>query len=268
MAPVSSIAAVLSDGGAILLPIAALFVAGAAIAVERALAISAAGRSEPRGLVQEAVARIERGGASSALDLCRGLSAVVPATLVRVLGEAASVDGPVRSDRLRERAEETISLRAIHLSRRLDLLSTAANVSTLFGLLATVLGLREALGAGAAGGALAASGAIGAGVSRALVATGCGIAAAIPLLVAQSYLRGRIEALVADARAASDEVIDALVKEWRSGEGARRAIAGGRERRIRGRRPAEERARSRAEELERERVHARDREREHEEIAP
>ncbi len=267
MAPVSSIiATIFSEGGAILLPIAALFVAGAAIAVERALAISAAGRGAPRGLVQEAVARIERGGASSALDLCRGLSAVVPATLVRVLGEAASVDGPVRSDRLRERADEAISLRAIHLSRRLDLLSTTANVATLFGLLATVLGLRQALAPEVAGGALGASGAIGAGVSRALVATGFGIAAAIPLLLAQSYLRGRVEALVGEARAASDEVIDALVKEWRAGEGARRAIAGGRERRIRGRRPAEERARGRGQELEREREQ--DREREHQEIAP
>jgi biopolymer transport protein ExbB/TolQ len=259
MGPVPSIAGVVSEGGPILLPIAALFLAGVAIAVERALAIAAAGRGVPRGLVHEAVARIEHGGAASASDLCRGLPALVPSTLARVLREAATTDGPLGADRLRERSEESISLGAIRLSRRLDLLSTAANVSTLAGLLVTVLGLRGALGAGLSGGA-GASAVMGAGVSQALVATGFGIAAAIPLLLAQTYLRGRIDALVSDARAASSEVIDALVKERRVGEAAKRAMAEGRARRLRERRGADE--------TPREKTRDKAREHEHESIVP
>lgn len=243
-----SILGLVSEGGVFLFLIAGLLAGGIAIIVERFLAIARASHAVPRGLVSETLSNVERGAAASALDTCRGLHGLLPTTLSKVLTEATAGDGPVAPERLRERAENTLTLQAIHLSKRLDLLSTAGNMATLIGLLATVVALREAFGPQIASGSLPITGALGAGVSRALVATGFGIAAAIPLLLAQSYLRGRVDSLLNEARAASEDVIDALVKVWRSEEAERRALrmregaaAKGRERRVRDRQAVEER---------------------------
>jgi biopolymer transport protein ExbB len=231
MALLSTFSGLLAEGGVFLVLIVALFAGGAIVALERLLAIRSASRVGPRGLVAETVARVERDGAPGALELCRGLPGVVPSTLTKILTEATSGDRPVPIERIRERAENTIALQGICLSKRLDLLATAGNMATLVGLLATVIGLREAIGPRITEGVLPVTSALGAGVSRALIATGFGIAAAIPLLLAQSYLRGCVDSVLSEARAASEDVIDTLVKAWRAEEAARRAAARGRERR-------------------------------------
>ena len=229
MALLSTFSGLVAEGGVFLVLIVALFLGGAVVALERLLAIRSASCVEPRALSAETIARVERDGATGALELCRGLPGVVPTTLARILAEAASGDRPVPIERLRERAENAIALSGIRLSKRLDLLATAGNMATLVGLLATVFGLRAALGPQIAQGVLPVASAVGAGVARALVATGFGIAAAIPLLLAQSYLRGCVDSVLGEARAASEDVIDTVVKAGRAEEATRRAVLKGRE---------------------------------------
>lgn len=214
----------LTEGGPVAYLILAVFAGGAALAVERAIAVLAATRARPQRLAADVLALIERHDVTGACELCRNGRSIASATLAGVLSEVLAPSGPIVEERLRERADHALSLRAMPAARRLDLLSTIANTATLLGLFGTVVGLRDALAPGA-GGAAGGAAALNAGIARALQATALGIVAAIPLLLAQSYLRARVEDAVGEARATAEGLIVLLVKRARAEEAARAVLA-------------------------------------------
>lgn len=197
------------EGGPFLYVIAAVFVAGCAIAVERGLAIEAARRVKERDLPGRVVSRLEVGELREAHALCEPRSAIVASALSDVLANAAAPYEPGLEERLRERADHRVSLASAALEKRLDFLPASANAATLLGLLGTVTGLVAAFDAGAAGASVGA-------VSRALYPTVFGIGAAIPLLLAQSFLAARLDNAVIDARNAADRVIAVVIAQARA----------------------------------------------------
>lgn len=225
MNPFGSLSVFLTEGGPIVTVILAVFAVGAALAAERAVAVVSATRARPHRLVAEAMGMIDRNNVTSALELCRGSQSIASAPLAEIVSEVVAPSGPVAHERLRERADHALSLRTLPLAKRIDLLSTAANTVTLLGLLGTVIGLRHAFAPGGSVAAGAGTALVGAGIARALQATALGIVAAIPLLLAQSFLRSRIEDAVADARAAAESLIVVLVKRARAEEAVRAALA-------------------------------------------
>jgi biopolymer transport protein ExbB/TolQ len=242
MEAISVLSVFLTEGGPITLVIFAVFIGGAAIAIERMIAVVSATREPPRRLATEALAMIDRNNVTGALELCRGSRTIAGATLAEVLDEAASNPSALTEQRLLERTEHSLALQTMPVSKRIDLLSTIANAATLLGLLGTVLALRQTLvpgptAAAGAAGAAAASALLGAGIARALQSTALGIVAALPLLVAQSLLRSRIETALGEAREAADSIASVLVKRARAEEAARSVLAREKSRHVRARDP-------------------------------
>jgi len=214
----SEIPRMVVEGGPFLYVIAAVFVAGCAIAVERALAIEAARRVDARDLPGRVVSRLEAGELREAYALCEPRTALVAGALADVLAHAAAPYEPGLEARLRERADHRVSLASAALEKRLDFLPASANVATMLGLLGTVTALVAAFGAGAVGASVGA-------VSRALYPTVFGIGAAIPLFLAQSILASRLDSAVIDARNAADRVVAAVISQARADRKAERARA-------------------------------------------
>jgi len=214
----SQIPRMVVEGGPFLYVIAAVFVAGCAIAVERALAIEAARRAGDRDLPRRVVDRLEAGELGEAYALCEPRSGLVAGALSDILANASAPYEPGLEGRLRESADHRVSLASAALERRLDFLPAAANAATMLGLLGTVTSLVTAFGGGAAGASVGA-------VSRALYPSVFGIGAAIPLFIAQSLLASRLDNAVIEARNAADRVVAAVVAQARATRKAERARA-------------------------------------------
>ena len=93
---------------------------------------------------------------------------------------------------------------------RTGFLSTIANVSTLLGLLGTILGLVQSFEAVGNANAQARSALLAAGISTAMNATMIGLGVAIPCMIAYSYLMNRSNRLVSELNRAAVRVLDML----------------------------------------------------------
>lgn len=218
MSVVGVIAQIVAEGGPFLYVIAALTAAGLGLAIERALAIESARSVREAELPDVVMGFVEAGEHKEARSLCQPQPGLLPQVLSDVLGGVPARYDAALENRLRERADHRVSLASSALEKRIDLLSTAANTTTMVGLLGTVVGLIQAFGPAMPGTSIMA-------VSRALYPTVCGIVAAIPLLLAQSILSARLDNLVGDAREAADRVITGVVGRMRSLESAERTRA-------------------------------------------
>ena len=97
---------------------------------------------------------------------------------------------------------------------RTGFLSTIANVSTLLGLLGTILGLVQSFEAVGSANAQARSALLAAGISTAMNATLLGLAVAIPCMMAYSYLMNRANRLVGELNRGAIRVIDLLKQRY------------------------------------------------------
>lgn len=97
---------------------------------------------------------------------------------------------------------------------RTGFLSTIANVSTLLGLLGTILGLVQSFEAVGSANAQARSALLANGISTAMNATMMGLGVAIPCMVAYSYLINRTNRLSAELNRAAVRVLDLLKQRY------------------------------------------------------
>lgn len=215
MSVLDVISQIVAEGGPFLYVIAAVTAAGLGLAIERVLAIEAARSVRQAELPDVVMGFVEAGEIKEARALCQPQAGLLPQVLSDVLAGVPSRCDAALENRLRERADHRVSLASATLEKRIDLLSAAANTTTMVGLLGTVVGLIQAFGPATPGTSIMA-------VSRALYPTVCGIVAAIPLLLAQSILSARLDNLVGDAREAADRVITGTVARMRSLENADR----------------------------------------------
>ncbi len=147
-----------------------------------------------RGLAEQLSELIGRGEFREAEKLCLDfpimLSILVRAGLQEVrLGYAA----------VEKAMEEAAMLHGARIYRRIELLSVLASLSTMLGLLGTVVGLIKAFRKVAEMGGMAQAADLATGIYQALVTTVEGLLVAIPCMALFALFRNRLDQLMAEA---------------------------------------------------------------------
>ncbi len=179
------------SGGWLMAPILLCSIVAVAICLERAWALRTT-RVAPDGLVAEAWRRAQRRDAAAPESLAnfgggRPLARILAAGIAERGGER-------RRERMKEAMAEASGPVLHEMERHLTALGTIASVSPLLGLLGTVIGMIEVfallVGEGTGNAAVLAG-----GISKALITTAAGLAAAIPALILHRYFLRRVDEL-------------------------------------------------------------------------
>ena len=186
----SSVATFYKEGGPFMHAILATAVIIAAIVVERAIVIGRAAVTSRTKLTQDLVNAASRGDLNGARRLVAGSGSPLAQVAQSMLTVA-----PAEESALQSAADDGATLVMPSLTKRLAHLSVLANSATLLGLLGTIFGLMTAFsGVGAADPAHRSS-FLAAGISQALNTTAFGLMVAVPTMVLQGWLAGRVEGI-------------------------------------------------------------------------
>ena len=104
------------------------------------------------------------------------------------------------------------------LQKRTQFLATIANVSTLLGLLGTIIGLIQSFEAVGSASAQTRSALLAQGISVAINATMLGLAVAIPCMIAYSYLMNRTNRIATEIDQAAVRILDLLRQRYYAAE--------------------------------------------------
>ena len=115
-------------------------------------------------------------------------------------------------DRIRESLEEAGLAEVPRLEEKLSLLATIAQLSPLFGLLGTVIGLMEMFNGITDKGLTAHVGDLSGGIAKALICAAAGIAVAIPAHAGYNYLVSRVNSIVLDMERAATEIVNIVTE--------------------------------------------------------
>lgn len=190
-------------GGPVMVPILLCSVIALAAFLERAWALRKS-RIVPTSFCVEVVELVKQGRVDDALTRCRA----APTAVARVLESALELDGQPRA-RLRERVEEVGRREAAEMERNVPILGTIAAISPLLGLLGTVGGMILTFQVIQDQG-LGNVGSLAGGISQALITTFAGLSVAIPALVANRWVLGRVDAMLLDLEEVAGLVVDLL----------------------------------------------------------
>jgi biopolymer transport protein ExbB/TolQ len=180
------------EGGVFLYPMAAVFVAGVAIAIERYFVLTKTSfvnrqvwdkitPSMKAGNLQEAMKIAERSHSALGTVLCYGLSRA------RVTH---------RRDDIEKAMEESLLEIIPRLDKRTHYLSSLANIGMLMGLLGTVVGLISAFGAISTANPADKASLLAASISVAMNNTAGGLIVAITLLMSHMFLESKTTSLI------------------------------------------------------------------------
>jgi len=178
------------DGGLHMLPIALAFAAGLAIAIERFIYLSRE-RSRNQAIWNALQPPLNAGDFRKAADIANQSTAA----LGRMISYGMSRLGR-RAEDIELALEEGLMEIMPRLEKRTGYLSMLANVATLLGLLGTIMGLIDAFAAVATASASEKAALLSAAISVAMNATAFGLVAAIPLLMASTFLLSRTAEIV------------------------------------------------------------------------
>ena len=181
------------SGGWLMAPILLCSIVAVAICLERAWALRIT-RVAPDGLVTEAWRRAQRRDAAAAPESLANFGGGRPLARILAAGIAERSGGERRRERMKEAMAEASGPVLHEMERHLTALGTIASISPLLGLLGTVIGMIEVfallVGEGAGNAAVLAG-----GISKALITTAAGLAAAIPALILHRYFLRRVDEL-------------------------------------------------------------------------
>lgn len=188
----SFVVAFFRDGGFFLYPMAAVFVVGVAIAIERFVVLTKTSvenrqaweRITPSlkaGNLQEAMKVAEKSGSALGTVLCYGLSRA----------RATS-----RRDDIEKAMEESLLEIIPRLDKRTHYLSSLANIGMLLGLLGTIVGLISAFSAISTANPADKASLLAASISVAMNNTAGGLVVAITLLSCHMFLESKTTSLI------------------------------------------------------------------------
>ena len=177
--------AFLVSGGPLMVPIVLCSIVSVAVVLERLWALRAS-RVLPAGFAREAVERARQGRVEDLSALFSG-SRTVAARIGRVALEAT--DDPARREAM---LAEVGRREAAELERYCAIVGTCANIGPLLGLLGTVQGMISTFATVSSGG-IGDMAALAGGIGVALVTTFGGLAVAIPAVIGDRYLLGRVD---------------------------------------------------------------------------
>lgn len=145
---------------------------------------------------------VQKGNLVEAVSICDETPGPV-AQMVR----AAILEHQTSPERVRQSMEEVGLAEIPRLERNLSMLLTLAQITPMFGLLGTVLGMMQVLQVIQQKAPLVMSGDLGGGLWQALLSTAAGLTVAIPAYAGYNFLISRVESIVLDMERVHGEVL-------------------------------------------------------------
>ena len=180
------------DGGIFMYPIAVILVVGLAIAIERLISIAAAKRKN-RAAFEDMLPMIQRKDYKAALNYA-GQS---DSDIENILGAGiARMPSSARREDIEYAMEEGLMETTPKLEKRTPYIATLANISTLMGLLGTIIGLIAAFTAVATAAPSEKATLLSQSISVAMNTTAFGLISAIPLLLAHTVLQSKTTEII------------------------------------------------------------------------
>jgi biopolymer transport protein ExbB len=209
----STIVSFFQDGGAFMYPIMLVFIFGLAIAVERFIFLNMM-KAKNQSAWKRLLPVLNQGNFRQALEIATNSKSAVG----RILAYGLSKVGKGRRhDDLEMAMEEGLMEILPRLEKRTPYLATFANIATLLGLLGTILGLIQAFTAVANVDPAEKANILSASISVAMNTTAFGLMAAIPLLLAFTFLQTKTTEIVDSIEMASVKFVN-LIRDARSAE--------------------------------------------------
>jgi len=193
-------------GGAFMYPIAVVGICAIAITIERWLFLTRVGRENSK-LWSEVSPLIAQGDVDGADRVTQGSDTAI----ARILGNGlaqARVDN--KRSELEVATEEGLMEVLPAIEKRTHYLGTFSNMSTLLGLLGTVLGLIGSFAALGSADPAEKADLLSKGISEAMNCTAFGLMVAIPSLLMHSYLQAKTTELVDALEAACGKFVNVL----------------------------------------------------------
>jgi len=181
------------EGGLFMYPISVVLVIGLAIAIERFIYLSSAKRSNRNAFDLGMLPMLRKRDYKSALKFANDsetpIAAIMGSGLSRLLNDS-------HRDEIEFAMEEGLMETLPRLEKRTQYLATLANVSTLLGLLGTIIGLIAAFTAVANADPAEKASLLSQSISVAMNTTAFGLMSAIPLLLAHAVLQTKTNEIV------------------------------------------------------------------------
>ncbi|WP_185234752.1 MotA/TolQ/ExbB proton channel family protein [Teredinibacter franksiae] len=211
------------SGGPFMYPIALVLVLGLALAIERWMFLTAAKASNRRAF-NRLLPMLQKKDYAAVMDLARQSRA--PISRIVAAGIARMQQSP-RRDEIEYAMEEGVMEAVPRLEKRTPYLATLANISTLLGLLGTIMGLIAAFTAVANADPSEKANLLSQSISVAMNTTAFGLMAAIPLLLFHATLQTKTTEIVDSLEMAGIKClnimsnVNAFSSRTRNGEGSR-----------------------------------------------
>jgi len=182
----------LNTGGIWMYPILMISITSWGLIFERGYVLAFRYRLNADQFVNQIVGYLESKNFSRAIELCN-VEAVHPLAAVLKAGLMKANE----SDKDIQRSMEAATLNVVpRVTKRVNYLAMLANVSTLLGLLGTIMGLIDCFEAVGNADAAAKQDALSGGISVAMLTTAFGLVGAIPSIIAHSILSNRQNTLL------------------------------------------------------------------------
>jgi len=196
----------IEQGGTVMYPLLLCSVLVVGVIIERLWALARVPQMTGT-LVHNVGEALREGKLAEASALCRSSQAPIASVLRLVLGQAGRPRESVERAALRKLAEVGRELR-----RRIWLLGTIGSLAPFIGLLGTVIGIIRAFENMAATGS-GGFAVVAAGISEALIATAAGLLVGVLSIFAYNAFNVRLNALNAEMRETTDEILQQLAEQ-------------------------------------------------------
>ncbi|HDP90212.1 MAG TPA: MotA/TolQ/ExbB proton channel family protein [Thioalkalivibrio sp.] len=202
------------EGGFWMYPILTVGAIGFAIGLERFIKLSLVERANRRMWSELHPVLVE-----GDFDRAREMTAEDDSTVSRLLEVGLERQGTVRRREDIEIAMEESMMEIIpQLEKRISYIALYANLSTLLGLLGTIIGLIAAFNAVANANPAEKADLLSASISIAMNTTAFGLMAAIPLLIVHSYLNSKAGGIVDSLEMASVKTLNVITGKSKRAE--------------------------------------------------
>lgn len=205
----SNIIAFFQTGGAFMYPILIVFAFGLAIAIERYLVLTRV-RNTNRKVWDELHPVLSEGDFDQAREMLSDNKSVIAQMLNMGLARQGTVR---RRDDIEIAMEESIMEMVPQLEKRTPYVALFANISTLLGLLGTIMGLIAAFTAVANANPAEKADLLSASISVAMNTTAFGLMAGIPLLIIYTVLTSKTGEIVDSLEMASVKTLN-IISEY------------------------------------------------------
>ena len=194
-------------GGPMMVPILLCSVLALAIILERFMYLQKI-KLDTKKFMSEVSDSLIRNRAMDAINICEQMPGALPNVLKA---------GILKYDRTRQEIKEAVEDAALHeiprMERNISILATIAHISTLLGLLGTVIGMIEVfqkIQEKSAALSPVTPADLSAGIWQALIATAAGLIVAIPTITAYNYFVSRVNNFILQMEISATDLVNIL----------------------------------------------------------